>query len=336
MKQGLIIGKFMPVHKGHVGLIQFALNQCDEVIVSMSFKNDDPIPPDLRLNFINEIFQGNSKVRIVSVKDDFDQEDRPWSERIKIWAQFTRTKFPSVNVVISSEDYGPLLAAQLGITHLSFDPQRIQFPVSASRIRANPFRSWDFIPKEVRPYYVKKICFYGPESTGKSTMTKRMAELYETEWVPEVSREIVTTNDFTTDDIIKIGYAQTERVLEKTKTANKILFCDSDLITTQIYSRYYLKVIPPILFELERRISYDLYFLFDIDVPWVADGTRDLGDDQKRKEMFDVFKSELDKRNILYILVTGNWDEREKIIKASTANMISSSAQSTASPGSRQ
>lgn len=169
---------------------------------------------------------------------------------------------------------------------------------------------------------IKKVCFYGPESTGKSTMAKRMAELYKTEWVPEVSREFVSTNDFTIDDIINIGHAQTERILEKTKTANKILFCDTDLITTQIYCRHYLKTVPPILFELEKLIKYDLYFLFEPDVPWIADGMRDLGESDKRKEMLVVFMSELDKRNINYVPVNGNWEEREAIIKREVGKLL--------------
>ena len=167
---------------------------------------------------------------------------------------------------------------------------------------------------------IKKICFYGPESTGKSTMARHMAEIYKTEFVPEVSREIVTSNNFTVEDIIKIGHAQTERILEKTKTANKILFCDTDLITTQIYCRHYLKEVPHVLIELEKLIKYDLYFLFEPDVPWVADGLRDLG--EKRKEMLDVFKGELDKRSISYVSVTGSWEEREEIIKREVDKLL--------------
>ena len=120
--------------------------------------------------------------------------------------------------------------------------------------------------------------------------------------------------------IVKIGHAQTERILEKTKTAKKILFCDTDLITTQIYCRHYLKVVPPILFELEKKIKYDLYFLFEPDVPWIADGLRDIG--ERRKEMLDVFKGELDKRNISYVSVTGSWDEREEIIKKEVDKLL--------------
>ncbi|HNC29504.1 MAG TPA: AAA family ATPase, partial [Cyclobacteriaceae bacterium] len=59
---------------------------------------------------------------------------------------------------------------------------------------------------------------------------------------------------------------------------------------------------------------YDLYFFFDIDVPWVSDGVRDLGSDENRKRMHAVFKDELDRRGIRYISVRGNWEQREKIV----------------------
>lgn len=159
---------------------------------------------------------------------------------------------------------------------------------------------------------VKLVCFYGAESTGKSTMAKWMAARYHTEFVPEVAREIVTSNNFSVEDIIRIGHTQTERVIEKAKTANRVLFCDTDVITTQIYSRYYLGVVPSVLYELEKQIHYDQYFFFDIDTAWIADGLRDLG--HKREEMKAIFKEELEKRRISYELVKGTWSEREATI----------------------
>jgi HTH-type transcriptional regulator, transcriptional repressor of NAD biosynthesis genes len=176
-------------------------------------------------------------------------------------------------------------------------------------VARNVFQYWDLVPWSLRPYFVKRFCFYGPESTGKTVMAKRMAEKYKTEFVPEVAREFITSNDFSVDDILSIGKAQTKRVLEKTKIANRVLFCDTDLITTQIYSRQYLGVVPQALSDLEKKIHYELYFLFDIDVPWVADGLRDLGN--RRKEMFNVFKEALDRRKIKYVLLHGDWEQRE-------------------------
>lgn len=139
-----------------------------------------------------------------------------------------------------------------------------------------------------------------------------MAELYKTVYVPEVAREMITSNDFTVDDIIRIGKAQTERVLEYTKLANKVLFCDTDVIVTQIYSRHYLGIVPEILYELERKVKYDQYFFFDIDVPWIDDGLRDLG--HQREEMRKIFLEELKKRNINPIMVQGSFEAREEIL----------------------
>lgn len=149
-----------------------------------------------------------------------------------------------------------------------------------------------------------------------------MADSYKTEFVPEVARELITSNDFTREDIIMIGRAQTERIIAKARKANKLLFCDTDLITTQIYSRQYLGMVPPVLYELESMVKYDLYFLFDVDVPWISDGMRDLGDEQKRQEMLEVFRTELQRRSIPYVFVQGDWDERERIVKKAIKKLM--------------
>jgi HTH-type transcriptional regulator, transcriptional repressor of NAD biosynthesis genes len=156
------------------------------------------------------------------------------------------------------------------------------------------------------------ICFYGPESTGKTEMAKELASHYQTSFVPEVARELLTSNHFNREDIIAIGRTQTERVFEKLKEGHTVLFCDTDVITTQIYSRHYLKVVPPVLYQFESMVHYHHYFLFDVDVPWVADGMRDL--ERVRQQMFEVFKQELDRRGIAYTRVQGNWDQRKEII----------------------
>lgn len=157
------------------------------------------------------------------------------------------------------------------------------------------------------------VCLYGPESTGKSTLAKRLAQHYNTEFVPEVAKEFISSNNFTLDDIEQMTHAYHERVLQKLKTANRVLICDTDLITTQIYSQHYLNAVPPIVAKLEKEIHYDHYFLMDIDVPWVADGLRDLGN--QRLEMFTVFRAELDKRKLPYTLISGDFGAREKLAK---------------------
>jgi HTH-type transcriptional regulator, transcriptional repressor of NAD biosynthesis genes len=322
MKRGLVIGKFMPVHEGHVALIHFALAHCDELIVSMSYTEADPISGALRISWLRELFRNDPRIRIESVVDDFGDPALAWTDRTRVWAKFLRGRYGKIDVIVSSEVYGPFLATQLAATSVLFDPERLKYPVSASDIRQHPFRNWSFIPAIVRPFFVKRLCFYGPESTGKSTLAETLARVYQTNVVPEVAREMVTSNQFTLEEIIQIGHAQTNRILDKTKTANKILFCDTDLITTQIYCFHYLKQIPPVLFELERAVTYHQYFLFDIDVPWVADNLRDLG--SRRLEMYQIFRQELTKRKLHFIEVRGSYQEREAMLRAYCDNLLSS------------
>jgi HTH-type transcriptional repressor of NAD biosynthesis genes len=316
MTRGLVIGKFIPLHKGHLALIEFASKQCDELIVSISDAENDPIDRQLRLKWLKQL----TNARVESLKDDFDRPDLPLDVRTKIWADVITKAYGKIDKVFSSEEYGKAFANNLKARAVSFDPARSKFPVSGSLIRQNPFKYWDFIPKEVQPYFVKRICFYGPESTGKSTAAIRMAERYHTLSVPEVAREMLVTNNFTVDDIIRIGKVQTERVLEYSKLANKLLFCDTDVIVTQIYSRHYLGVVPEILYELEKKVTYHRYFFFDIDVPWVEDGLRDLG--HQRENMRETFLEELEKRNITPIMVQGSFQAREEIITSALDRML--------------
>ena len=313
----------MPIHQGHIALINFAASQCDELIVSMSFADQDPIDGDLRFSWIKEIFKEQPEIHLHKIKDDFDDDTLSLVERTRLWADRMLEVYPTIHLVVSSELYGEPFAKNLEAEHFLYDIERKNISVSATGIRQKPFAYWNFIPKIVRPYFVKKVCFYGPESTGKSTMSMRMAELYQTEFVPEVAREIISSNNFTVDDIVRIGQAQTQRIIDKTKTANKLLFCDTDLITTEIYSKIYLNEVPPVLYDLEKQIHYDLYFLFDIDVKWVEDGLRDMED--KREEMMSIFKTALVKRNIKHILVSGNYEQREQTVIDMVESLINRS-----------
>jgi len=312
MIRGLIIGKFLPVHKGHLALISFAARQCDEVIVSMSEGGTDPIDPKLRLGWLKQLTAQWNNVRVESLKDDFDRPDLPLDQRTKIWAKVINEAYGKIEKVFSSEEYGEWFAKNLGAINVEFDRARITFPVSGSLIRQSPFQYWDFIPEPVRPFFVKRICFYGPESTGKTSAAIRMASHYNTVSVPEVAREMLASNDFTVEDIIRIGQAQTQRVLEYSNVANKILFCDTDVIITQIYSKYYLGIVPEILYKLEKQVTYERYFFFDIDVPWIEDGLRDLGD--QRETMREIFLDELSRRKIEPVIVRGSFEERDQII----------------------
>jgi HTH-type transcriptional repressor of NAD biosynthesis genes len=323
MTTGLIFGKFLPVHKGHLALIEFARQQCDRLIVSMSITPDDPISPKLRLSWLTELLAPYPTIEVVAEPDDFHDPDLPLWEATKLWAAFIKRRFPAVSVFFSSEAYAIPLAYHSGLRHVSFDPPRQQVPVSATLIRRQPFQYWDYIPDVVRPYFVKKVCLYGPESVGKTTLAQQLAIDYQTIFVPEMARSLITSNEFTINDFIRIGQAQTQAVQTAERQANRLLFCDTDVITTQIYSNLYLREVSPILQELEQQVHYDIYFLLDIDVPWVADDLRDMGD--RRPEMLARFRYELDRRGLNYVFINGSYSDRLTAIKTTIEKLLNGS-----------
>lgn len=168
---------------------------------------------------------------------------------------------------------------------------------------------------------LKRICLYGPESVGKTTLARQLADHYQTAFVPEVARDLITSNDLTPDDYVRIGEAQTAAVREAVTRANRVLICDTDLITTQLYAQIYLNQVPPILYKLEKEIVYDRHFLLNIDVPWVADGLRDLG--HRRAEIYRMFEDALTERGIDYVDVSGDWEARFQTVVREIDRLLS-------------
>ena len=142
-------------------------------------------------------------------------------------------------------------------------------------------------------------------------MTEKLAKHYNTEFVPEVAREIIGDDKVTISHIKKIYQAHANEILTKTKSANKILFVDTDYLTTSIYSRFYFKKVPSYPIWVKYANKFDLYLFCDIDTPWYNDPQRHTQD--IREESKGWFIEELDKNGIPYKMINGNWEERFKI-----------------------
>ncbi|GAB5398721.1 MAG: hypothetical protein Aureis2KO_03060 [Aureisphaera sp.] len=160
-----------------------------------------------------------------------------------------------------------------------------------------------------------KIVLFGPESSGKTTLAKALAQIYQTEWVPEYMREYlqekwdVHRELITKEDLIPIAQGQIERENENASRANSYLFCDTNLRELKVYCEYYYKgFCPEPILEACRNENYDHYFLTQIDVPWEKDDLRDRPDD--RSTLFRTFESELITNHLPYTLLEGTLEER--------------------------
>jgi HTH-type transcriptional repressor of NAD biosynthesis genes len=115
----------------------------------------------------------------------------PSREVSQLWANKILSLIPDLDYIISSEPYGAYLAEYLQCESIFYDIARTITNISASLIRQHPLRYWDYIADSAKPYFVKKICIYGSESTGKSTLTVNLAQYFKTNYVPEMAREVI-------------------------------------------------------------------------------------------------------------------------------------------------
>ncbi|HEY1192934.1 DUF4301 family protein [Flavobacterium sp.] len=155
-----------------------------------------------------------------------------------------------------------------------------------------------------------KIALFGPESTGKTTLAKQLADYYKTEWVPEFARDYLqekweeNKHICVADDMMPIAYGQTALENEKLAKANKYLFCDTNLMVTKVFSEMYYGFCDPLLNEAALEHEYDLFFLTDIDVPWEKDDIRDTP--EGRETVFSVFKQTLIDTKKPFITLSGD------------------------------
>ncbi len=170
-----------------------------------------------------------------------------------------------------------------------------------------------------KPINLIKVVLFGPESTGKTTLSNQLARHYHTVWVPEFARKYLQDKwnnkrkTCETSDLISIAKGQIKLENKLAKKADKILICDTDLLETKVYSEeYYGGFVDPILDKAAKENTYDLYLLTYIDTPWEEDDLRDRP--ELRKEMFNAFENALKTHNRPYILLKG--DKETRLTKA--------------------
>ena len=160
-----------------------------------------------------------------------------------------------------------------------------------------------------------KVVLFGPESTGKTTLSKQLARHYNSIWVPEYAREYLQNKwnnkreTCTAEDLLPIAEGQIKLENKLAQKTDSVLICDTDLLETKVYSEeYYARTCDPILNKFAVENTYDLYFLTYIDTPWTADDLRDKPNERVR--MFKAFEDALITYKRPYVLLKGNKNER--------------------------
>jgi NadR type nicotinamide-nucleotide adenylyltransferase len=159
------------------------------------------------------------------------------------------------------------------------------------------------------------VVISGPESTGKTTLARRLAEHYRTAWAPEHVRTYLESRPpreppslVLWEDVEAIARGQLEAEEAAARAAAGVLFCDTDLHSTKVYCEHYFGRCPDWVARAARERSYDLHLLLGTDVPWVGDPLRDRP--QGRELMLALFRRELLAAQRRVVEIQGDFDER--------------------------
>ncbi|MFC9324304.1 AAA family ATPase [Kitasatospora sp. NPDC057015] len=313
-RHGLVIGKFYPPHAGHHFLIRTAADACELVTVVVMAADVESIPLAARVSWVAEAWAGEPHVRVAGVVDNLEVDYRSeaaWDGHVALMraglagAPAPGAGVPAVDAVFSSEGYGGELARRFGAAAVVLDRGRETFPVSGTKVRADPAAHWVDLEPPVRAWLARRVVVLGAESTGTTTLSRDLAAALRarggphalTGWVPEYGRELTvaklavaravadpadpppTVFDLEWDDrdfelVCRRQCADEERAA---RAGGPVLVCDTDALATTVWQERYLgAVTAPVRASAAGLPPRALYLLTsDEGVPFDDDGLRD-------------------------------------------------------------
>ncbi|HNV96159.1 MAG TPA: ATP-binding protein [Bacteroidales bacterium] len=150
----------------------------------------------------------------------------------------------------------------------------------------------------------------GPESTGKTTLCKQLAEHFKGIWIPEYARFYVEQikRPYTYDDVIHIAQKQIETEESIKVNPTDYLFFDTDLIITKVWLLHVYKQCPEWIDVFLKNAYRKSYFLCYPDLPWEFDPVRE--NPHLREYLFNWYKKELIYYGFNYFIINGTEQQR--------------------------
>lgn len=320
-KVGMYGGSFNPLHLGHVNNIITASNLCEKLYIVLSVTNDEnEIDHRERFMWLKNITSEMENVEVFEIFDkNISKDTYDWETGANDIKNYINKP---IDVVFSGDDYqGKDRWEKLYPGSEIYYIPRSNINISSTEIRENPYKYFAYLPNCVKPYYTKKVCIIGTESTGKTTLARNLAKYFNTTHVEEAGRYICDDaggiDNMQPYHYFEILFKHKQLEKEALKNANKILLIDTDSLITLYYYQLGFentnelnKAFGDVAKGISVLNNYDLYIFLEPDVEWVQDGTRTYGEPEVREENNKKLKKIFDENGIKYVCVNGDYDNR--------------------------
>lgn len=334
-KVGMYGGSFDPLHVGHIHDIIRAAALCEELYVVISFcEGRESTSKELRYRWILNSTKHLPNVKIIMIEDEaVSKEEYNTDYYWEKGAQDIKDTIgkPLDAVFCGSDYYGTnrfesLYCPESEVVY--FD--RAEVPISSTEIRTWATEHWDYIPSVCKDYYTRKVLVVGGESTGKSNLVQNLALAYNTNFVEEVGRETCEyaggEDLMILEDLVENFIRQKDEVRKAAKQSNRILFVDTDALTTGFYCNLLLEdeetksKMAQLADSIHWTNDWDLVlFLEPEGVDFVQDGTRNELIKAERKKYSEMLKEWFHKNDVKYFAIDGSYldrfDKAKKIIE---------------------
>lgn len=160
-----------------------------------------------------------------------------------------------------------------------------------------------------------RIAFTGPESTGKTSLSRWLAETYSLPYIEEFARSYLSDNpSYSQKDLDVMAEGQ----FSLWPTSGCV--ADTEMHVFEIWSTFKYKKVSNVIVSLLEKQRFDHYFLCAPDIPWQADPLRE--NPLNRDLLFDLYLKALREKNRSFSVVRGNMKERHEQIQAKVLNLL--------------
>ncbi len=155
-----------------------------------------------------------------------------------------------------------------------------------------------------------RIAVTGPESSGKTTLVKQLSEHYHAHVVDEFVRSYAAEKKISVFEIQDLEEIAREQARQNAVSDENfdLIICDTEMLVMKIWADDKFGFCPDSILNLYYEQKFDLVFLCFPDVKWEYDPLR--SDENRREELFLMYKKELEMQNTPYYIIRGENDKR--------------------------